>query len=824
VSNDLADEQAYVSVLYGRLDDLREQASARLAAVLAEPSTNHQQRSQRDAASAMYAGQISQYDAVANGLVFGRLDFTDGSSRHIGRIGMQRAVDASPNVDDEPLLVDWRAPAARPFYVATVANPESVSRRRQIRTSWRTVTGVHDEALDVGANATPATDAESGDLTSETALLAALSASRTGRMGDIVETIQAEQDAIIRANQGGVLVVEGGPGSGKTAVALHRAAYLLYHHRDTLASRGVLIVGPNATFLSYIAEVLPGLGETAVVLATVGDLYPGVHAQFEEPDATAEVKGRAAMAGVIARAVADRQRIPDDPWEVEFDADTVVIRPDMVAAARSRTLATRLPHNPARRVFRHHMVNALAAQVADWIGADVRGGANLLTGGDLAAIRDDLRASESVSAALDELWPELTAERLLTDLYADPLALDSAAADLDPAQRRLLRRDPVACWTVADVPLLDEAAELLGVDDIEERALDEAEAARRHAYASGVLDILSRDIDDDEEVLMAFDLIDPSRLAERQVDGAAGTVAERAAADRQWAYGHVIVDEAQELSPMAWRMLMRRCPSRSMTLVGDVAQTSAPAGTASWSTALGPFVAQRFRSRGLTVNYRTPAEIMAVASRVLHDIDPAAEAPNSIRSVGESPWRRRVEDLAAGVRAAVDTELDHLGDGRLAVLVPIECLATARAALPESSSGDDADLTAPVVVLTVRQAKGLEFDTVLVVEPSAIVAASPRGANDLYVALTRATRRLGVVHTGDVPASLAGVAIACCRNPGPDCAHGDEALGDDQHNRDQHNNEQHNNEQSHARVSRDRQEAGVRRGDRLAGVVPLGSR
>ncbi|HEY7177406.1 MAG TPA: AAA family ATPase, partial [Micromonosporaceae bacterium] len=678
MSNDLADEQPYVSALYQRLDDLREQAAERLAAVLAERTTNHQQLSQRDATSTMYVRRIAHYDAVENGLCFGRLDFVDGTVRHLGRTGIDRAFDddseshtinVEPTADREPLLVDWRAPAARPFYVATVAQPDGVLRRRHIRTSRRTVTGVHDEALDTGSEAAPTAETDSGP-TSESALLAALTASRTGRMRDIVETIQAEQDAIIRADQGGVLVVEGGPGSGKTAVALHRAAYLLYHHRDTLASRGVLIVGPNATFLRYIAEVLPGLGETAVVLSTVGDLYPGIHAQFEEPDATAEVKGSAAMVGVIARAVADRQRIPEEPWEVDFDGDTVVIQPDMVAEARSRTLATALAHNPARRVFRHHMIGALAAQVADWIGADVRGGPNLLSSSDLDSIRDDLRASASVSAALEELWPDLSAERLLSDLYADPIALDSAAADLDPARRRLLRRDPVARdpvarWTVADVPLLDEAAELLGVDDSEERARDDAEVARQRAYASGVLDILSRDVDDDPEVLMAFDLIDPSRLADRQVDGPAGTVAERATADRQWAYGHVIVDEAQELSPMAWRVLMRRCPSRSMTLVGDVAQTSAPAGTASWSAALAPFVAERFRSRGLTINYRTPAEIMAAASAVLRDIDPAAVPPTSIRSAGESPWRRRVDDIAVGVRDVVDDELTELGDGRL---------------------------------------------------------------------------------------------------------------------------------------------------------------
>ncbi len=789
MSNDLADEQVYVSALYRRLDDLRKLAAERLRAALGERSTNHQQLSQRDATSTMYVDQIAQYNAVENGLCFGRLDFTDGTSRHIGRIGIHDTIDTvdpsdahaptgsdTPLAADEPLLVDWRAPAARPFYLATVAHPDGARLRRHITTQWREVVGITDETLDLavvvgdgpggdrdraddrGRRADDRTAAHDGNLASETALLSALSATRTGRMRDIVETIQAEQDEIIRADQAGTLVVEGGPGSGKTAVALHRAAYLLYHHRDTLAKRAVLIVGPNATFLRYISQVLPGLGESAVVLATTGSLVPGVAATAEEPDDVAEIKGRAEMADVIARAVADRERAPDDRWEIAFEGDTVVLEPEVIENARDLARASRLPHNPARRIFVRQMIDALARQVADRVGANVIGGPNLLTNGDIVLVRDDLIASSSVQAALAELWPELTPEQLLADLYADPIALEIAAPQLSGTERDRLRREPGGGWTVADVLLLDEAAEYLGVDDLEERAIDEAEAARAKAYAEGVLEILSRDIDDDPEVLMAFDLIDPSRLAERQVDSDGLSVAERAAADPRWAYGHVIVDEAQELSAMAWRALMRRCPSRSMTLVGDVAQTSAPAGTTSWDAALRPYVADRWRRTELTVNYRTPAEIMAVAADVLRDIDPTLAVPTSIRAVGEAPWRRRVANIAAGIRDAVDAEIGHVGDGRLAVIVPDACLDDVRAALPEAATGDDTDLTASVVVLSVRQAKGLEFDSVIVVEPAAIAGASARGRNDLYVAITRATRRLGVVHTAAVPAALAAIA------------------------------------------------------------------
>jgi DNA helicase IV len=790
VSNDVADEQAYVSLVYRRLDDLRKLAAERLSAALGERSTNHQQLSQRDATSTMYVDQIAQYNAVENGLCFGRLDFIDGSTRHIGRIGIHDTIDTvdptdirmlteadTPLAADEPLLVDWRAPAARPFYLATVAHPDGARRRRHITTQWREVVGITDETLNLAVDGASngrgtvvdratvddrgdtadRTAARDGNLASETALLSALSASRTGRMRDIVETIQAEQDEIIRADQAGVLVVEGGPGSGKTAVALHRAAYLLYHHRERLAKRAVLIVGPNTTFLRYIGQVLPGLGETAVVLATTGSLVPGVAASAEEADDVAEIKGRAEMADVIARAVADRERVPDEPWEIAFERDILVLEPDVVEHARDLARASRLPHNPARRVFVRQMIDALAGQVAERIGANVVGGPNLLTNGDIVFVRDDLNTSSSVQAALAELWPELTPEQLLADLYADPIALEIAAPRLSRAERGRLYRQPGHGWTVADVLLLDEAAEYLGTDDAEERAIDEADAARSTAYAEGVLEILSRDIDDDPEVLMAFDLIDPSRLAERQVAGDGLSVAERATADPRWAYGHVIVDEAQELSAMAWRALMRRCPSRSMTLVGDVAQTSAAAGTTSWDRALRPYVADRWRRTELTVNYRTPAEIMAVAADVLRDIDPTLAVPTSIRAVGEAPWRRAVTDIAAGIRDAVDAEVGHFGDGRLAVIVPEECLDAVRAAVPEAATGDDTDLTASVVVLTVRQAKGLEFDAVIVAEPAAIVGASSRGRNDLYVAITRATRRLGIVHTVAVPAALATI-------------------------------------------------------------------
>ncbi|MFK4243196.1 HelD family protein [Micromonospora chokoriensis] len=748
LDDEIGREQEYVSMLYDRLDGLREQAADRLTAELRNTGGTLQDRSQRDSSVAMYADQVEQFSAVENGLCFGRLDGDDGSRHYIGRIGI---FDTSGDYD--PLLMDWRAPAARPFYLATAANPQGVRRRRHLRTRQRKVTGLNDEVLDIDT-ASPGGHEE---LTGEASLLAALNAGRTGRMRDIVETIQAEQDEIIRAELPGVMVVQGGPGTGKTAVALHRAAYLLYTHRRELSSRGVLLVGPNATFLRYISQVLPTLAETGVLLRTQGDLFPGVSAQRAEPAETAALKGRAVLAEVLALAVRDRQWVPDEPLEIEVERETLTLDPETVRTARDRVRRTDRPHNLARALFDVEIVHALAEQVAERIGADPLGGDNLLDEADRAEIRRELREESEIQAALDQLWPVLTPQRLLADLYADPDRIAAAAPMLTDDERALLRREPGG-WTPADVPLLDEAAELLGEDERAAAARRDRIRMMEREYAEGVLEIArgSRSIDvEDEaeggEILGVTDLIDADRLLERQEEADRLTTAQRAAADRTWAFGHVIVDEAQELSPMAWRLLMRRCPSRSMTIVGDVAQTGALSGTPSWADALAPYVAQRWRLTELTVSYRTPAEIMAVAADVLAEIDPALRPPRSVRESGVPPWDRTVPDeqLAAELVAEATREAAGLTDGRLGVLVPagrVGELGTAvTAALPEAAVGEHPELESRVVVLTVAQAKGLEFDSVLVVDPDRMVAESPRGRSDLYVALTRATQRLGVL-------------------------------------------------------------------------------
>jgi DNA helicase IV len=750
-NTELEREQDYISLLYARLDDLRDRTRARRATVLRQTGGTPQARLERDQFSAMYGQQLAQFEAAENGLCFGRLEFDSGELRYIGRIGIH-----SDSEDYAQLLMDWRAEAARPFYLVTAASPGDVRVRRHLRTRARKLVGLDDEVLDLAI----ADPSRHEGLTGESALMAAMNASRTGSMTDIVETIQLEQDLIIRAPMAGALVVQGGPGTGKTAVALHRAAFLLYTFRRQLEKRGVLVIGPNATFLRYIGQVLPSLGETSVLLSTLGDLFPGVSAAGDEPAPVAAIKGRLGMAKVIAAAVRDRQHVPAEPVRIDAEPGWLSLTPKMVAQARERARRSRRPHNLARSVFAREIVSALTGQLASRLGADVLGGENLMGQQDIDELRAELRADPAVRATISYLWPVLTPQQLLADLLADPARLKAAAGSLPQAERASLQRDPEAEWTPADVPLLDEAAELLGEDLRAARAEKERRRRLAEAYARGVLDIIGRDDEDDPELLMGADIVDASRLAERFEDEEHLTAAERAAADRTWAFGHVIVDEAQELSPMAWRMLMRRIPARSLTIVGDLAQSGDVTGAATWGEAIGPYLGDRWKLARLTVNYRTPAEVMAVATDVLTAIDPGFEPPHSVRESGHQPWHRETEprDLEAAVAEAAARLLEQAGEGKLAVIVPpgrLESLGAAVAAeLPGTALGDDPDLTSPVVVLTVRQAKGLEFDCVLIAEPDEILAESPRGLNDLYVALTRATQQVGVVHTGPLPEVL----------------------------------------------------------------------
>ncbi|MBP2335819.1 RNA polymerase recycling motor ATPase HelR [Saccharothrix coeruleofusca] len=712
---ELRAERSYVAGLYSRLDAERARVKGEYQAALRGDGGT---LVERDVAVRALAKQVKRLDVADSGLCFGRLDSVSGERSYIGRIGL-----FDEGNDYEPVLLDWRAPAARPFYVATGANPENMRRRRQFHTRGRRVVDFTDEVLGRPGGG------ERGDA----ALLAAVNAPRGDGMRDIVATIQAEQDDIIRLDHPGVLVIEGGPGTGKTVVALHRVAYLLYTQRERMERHGVLVVGPNPAFLNHIGRVLPSLGESDVVFATTGDLVPGLRVTAEDTPEAARFKGSLEILDVLAAAVADRQRLPEHPLPVELRDVTVRIDAETARWAREEARASGLPHNEARAVFTEIVTYVLTER------AIARISRGWFTRSDREAweqLREDLVAelaqNADFTAALDQLWPVLTPQALLAQLYTSPERLRAAGAD--PA---LLRAEGDA-WTVSDVPLLDELVDLLGPAGQADRAAEREREAEAE-YSAGVLEILQverHDLMDDEDHLLAQDLLYAEDLAERFVEHDTRALVERAVEDRDWTYRHVVVDEAQELSEMDWRVLMRRCPNRSFTVVGDLAQRRSVAGATSWGRMLDRYVPGRWAYRSLSVNYRTPAEIMAVAAAVLAEFAPGVQPPESVRACGVRPWARPVTDgeLADAIEEFVREEAGR--EGTSAVIGPP---GVPGALLPS-------------------QTKGLEFDAVLVVDPGRILADGPRGAAELYVALTRATQRLGVLHRDPLPRALVGLA------------------------------------------------------------------
>src|SRR5690625_2331 len=534
----IAAEQTYVDMLFDRLDKEVADANQRLNEVQADvdpanPDSDALVR--RETEYHLLQDKLDRLNLAQLGLVFGRVDVNAPGDnptaegldrRYIGRMGLDAREE-----NYRTLLLDWRAPMARPFYLATTAQPEDVAVRRHIRTKGRTVTDITDEVL---SRELAASYVEEDDvsITSESALHQAMDRARTSHMNSIVETIQREQDEIIRDERRGVMVVDGGPGTGKTAVALHRIAYLLYNHRERLSSTGVLILGPNSTFLDYISRVLPELGETGVRLSTVSQLFPGVTATAQDrllgrgdtgvvlstislcfPGVTAtaqdspltrEINGSAAMVDIFRAALQAYQVVPDEDVTIKVEQLYLTVSPAMVKAARTRARRSRKPHNDARGAFIEHFVQSLAEQMADKIGADPLGGKNLLSRADVDQLFDDLSDTPAVQELIDAFWPTLSPQQVLAELLGSEEAIEHAAYDYDDETRSALYRpwqfDGEEVWSVSDVALLDELAVLVGMPDVE--AQQEAERAawkEQVADAEDALDILSSSMSTDND-------------------------------------------------------------------------------------------------------------------------------------------------------------------------------------------------------------------------------------------------------------------------------------------------------------------------------------
>jgi len=688
---ELAAEQAYVDRAYAALHEMRADA-ARIAEGVLDESTGgtHQARYERDVFVQTALQRLHQLDIGDHPLVFGRMDRADGDRYYLGRVAVS-------GPDRSPLVVDWRAPVAEAFYRATGREPMDLTLRRHFSCESSRIVGISDERFGSGEDG----DGVDLGLAGPGALLAALERTRTGRMRDIVATVQREQDEVIRAPLPGILIVQGGPGTGKTAVALHRAAYLLFTYRRHLSSRGILVVGPNDVFLRYIDQVLPALGESGAGLTTIAGMVPGVTVRGSEPDDVARLKGDARMARVIKRAVQDRQRPLRRDTTVPFGRYGLTLsRNDSEQIVRT---VRRGPgsHNRKRRQLVKLVLRRLYDEYRKAADAELKGGA--LGEMSFEELASELGAEPEMRRMLDRMWPALSARELLHDLFSSrPLLASAGRGVLAPDEAALLHRahseslrDIV--WTLADMPLLDEATSLLGP----KRGTDEDEGPRT--------------------------------------------------------YGHIVVDEAQDLSPMALRMLARRAPHGSMTLVGDIAQATGHHAPDRWDEVLRHLPTERgIVVKELGVSYRTPAEILELANRVLRRAAPHLRLPEPVRSTGIAPEVRSVSDV--GAEAAGIAKRHDPGEGTLAIVCSPTQVDDVMTALADAgvAFGDAVvhGLQQSVTVVREDVMKGLEFDEVVVVEPARLVRESPQGDRALYVALTRSTRRLWIVHAEPLPDAM----------------------------------------------------------------------
>ena len=699
---ELAIEQAHVDLVYAQLQ--KATASARRSATAGRSIYTSDRGSwmreedgtamfERDAFAFQAAKRLAILDAEHEGLVFGRLDLSDGDLRYIGRIGVR-------DEEYEPLVIDWRARAAEPFYRATSSNPMEVTRRRVLRCRNDKVLGIEDDLLDA---------TEAGDLViiGEGALMAALQRSRGRHMRDIVATIQAEQDEAIRAEARGVTVISGGPGTGKTVVALHRAAYLLYSNRRRFERGGILVVGPSSLYMNYIERVLPSLGEDSVTLRAIGAVASdslGLVADRNDDAAAATIKGSLRMAPLLQRLV-NLPLIDPGPdgvrLRVTVKGEVLGLEGPALARIRAEVLA-RHKVNRGRAPAEQALLKALVAQVPDEIDLE------------RDVVEDLITSSAQWRMFVNAWWPSLSPTEVLRRLDDADIVRQVAVGMLDAdAQRVLTDSFAATTWSVADMALLDELASLLGPapvdDDDEQPVFIEGGTATPELVTTA--DRYSREREDD-----------PDDEGHEE-------------------YAHLLIDEAQDITPMQWRMLRRRGAHASWTIVGDPAQSSWP-DLAESEQALAELIGHApSRRHRLSVNYRSPAEVFALAAQVVSRSFPGADLPQAVRSTGVEPDLLAVDEqaLSATVSAQAGRLLDEL-DGTVGVIAPPSRLAAVQASLEPLAQNR-------LVVVTPLQAKGLEYDGVIVVTPDDIVAESPGGVRVLYVALTRPTQRLVTIDT-----------------------------------------------------------------------------
>lgn len=689
-----SDDQQF-TLIAGSLSSLIDELADRRAAELAASGGKGQAALERDVRIRRLDQRLRALHRFSLDLSLGRIVLAEDEPLYIGRIGLTDA-------RGRRLLIDWRSPAAAPFFAATYANPMGLVSRRRYHWTRGRVSDYWDELF------TAANSGQHLALDDESALIASLDRSRSAQMRDVLTTIQTDQDAIIRAGSRGALVVDGGPGTGKTVVALHRTAYLLYADpRLRNRHRGVLFIGPHEPYLAYVADVLPSLGEEGAQTCTLRELVPEGAGAAEEPDPrVAALKASTRLLEAIEPAVRFYEDPPEErmtltaPW-----ADLSISAKDWAAAFDAVEVGT--PHNEGRAEVFEALLAILVEKCDDDVPAD--------------ELRSWLSRDREVGGALRRAWPLIEPADLVGDLWSVPAYLRRCAPWLAADQVALLQRPHPHGWTVSDLPFLDAARQRLGdSNSVGRRRRSDALIGEERARMDQVVDDLMAADDDGEGVVtmlrgedLRTSLIDEAAVASDEVDPLAGP------------FAHVVVDEAQELTDAEWQMLLRRCPSRSFTIVGDRAQAR-HGFTEPWPSRLERVGFTEVRIASLSINYRTPAEIMAEAEPEIRSALPDANVPVSIRVTGAPVLHRPASDRDS----IIDDWLSSHPDG-------IGCVIGD----PSFRSRDR------VRALSPELAKGLEFDLVLLVDPAGL-GGGIEGAVDRYVSMTRATQQLVILTTG----------------------------------------------------------------------------
>jgi DNA helicase IV len=762
---EIAEEQEFLNTALVALEHMREEAMTMRDNAAVANMRGAGDLVERDVVMSTALTRLDQLAIGDQPLFFGRIDYdvNDEGTRDVYHVGRLAVSDEQLNA----LVVDWRAPVAEAFYRATGVESLGLSRRRHVAIRGHEVIGVEDEYFadangdlmvpeDEARSATPEGLVDGGmALGGPGALLAALGRARTGRMGDIIATIQGEQDRIIRNPLAGILLVQGGPGTGKTAVALHRAAYLLFTHRSTLERQGVLVVGPNPLFLNYIENVLPSLGESGVTLATISELVTNVEVRARESEELDQLKGDIRMVKVLARALRTRQHPLRD--DVEIPVGRAILN---LKASWSKDIVERARRRPGNHNQRRSAVGReLAFRMAnEYHSRFVKNSDEEIS--QVNELADAIRATQQFKIALQRIWPRLTGQDLLHDLFGAPALIRAAAKDiLSDEEIALLHRPRSAnledvLWTKADAALIDEARILLGPR--------KKPRPKPKPGDSGILDGVDLDA-------YAGNV---RQAALREAERLAPTQSQELDEAEFVTYGHIVVDEAQDLSPMELRVLKRRDLTGSMTIVGDMGQATTAGSSASWNAVLEVLEPRREPARvDLTVSYRTPEEVLSFAEPTLRAASPDLEAPKPVRRAGSDPTVEVVapSEFAATLSAAVKRECENVHPGRVAVIVTSSRVQEIVAILNGAGLGaidprelESKGLSADLVVLAAEGANGLEFDASVVVEPGEIArrgsgvtkAITARGLRTLYVAMTRPTRRLAIIATGELPPTI----------------------------------------------------------------------